>query len=161
MGARWPVEFRNHMAGEACPMCGNDFDAADIGWGLLVRKGAVSNAYLWRSGIIRGYVVAVFTARHVAEPTQMTPQEADAFWRETLEAGRAVERFYHPLKLNCQLLGNSIPHAHFHILPRRGDDEDPAAGEPVPFAVLDPPLRQDESILQDDARGLRALLGGD
>ncbi|MCX4831861.1 HIT family protein [Streptomyces sp. NBC_01016] len=159
MGARWPEKFRQHMAGEDCPMCGNDFDATDIGWGLLVRKGTVSNAYLWRSGIIRGYLVVVFTTRHAAEPTEMTPEEAAAFWRETLEAGRAVERLYRPLKLNYQLLGNSIPHAHFHIVPRRGEDDDPAAGEPLPFAVLDPPLRQDESTLQADARELRALLG--
>ncbi|MEU7082143.1 MULTISPECIES: hypothetical protein [Streptomyces] len=39
-------------------MCTNDFTADDIGWGLLVRRGEVSNAYLWRSGQVRGTRIA-------------------------------------------------------------------------------------------------------
>ena len=83
--AAWPENFAEHKAGADCPMCGNDFTAEDIGWGLLVSKGRFSNASLWRSGQVRGYLVVIFTVRHVAEPTEMSPEEATGFrgrwWR--------------------------------------------------------------------------------
>ncbi|MER5402854.1 histidine triad (HIT) protein [Streptomyces sp. NPDC002599] len=48
----WPEDFTDHRYGTDCPMCANDFAADDIGWGLLVRRGEVSNACLWRSGAV-------------------------------------------------------------------------------------------------------------
>ncbi|MBV9023608.1 MAG: HIT domain-containing protein [Streptomycetaceae bacterium] len=139
-------------------MCTNDFTADDIGWGLLVNKGRFTNAYLWRSGQVRGYLVVIFTVRHVAEPTEMSPKEAAGFWREAVAAGRAVERLFRPVKVNYQLLGNAVPHAHFHLTPRYDAENDPAPGGPLPFAVLDHG-RQDEDQLRTDAAALRGLLG--
>ncbi|GAA3368469.1 hypothetical protein GCM10020367_06940 [Streptomyces sannanensis] len=117
-------------------MCGNDYSADDIGWGILLSRGEVSNAYLWRSGQARGYCVVIYTGRHVAEPTELTEAEATAFWLHTLALGRAIEQHYRPLKMNYQLLGDAIPHAHTHVVPRYQDD--PAAGGPLPFTLLDP-----------------------
>lgn len=51
-------------------MCGNDWTADDIGWGILLHRGEVSQSYLWRSGQVRGYSITIVTARHVAEPTE-------------------------------------------------------------------------------------------
>ena len=155
--AAWPENFAEHKAGVGCPMCGNDFTTEDIGWGLLVSKGRFSNAYLWRSGQVRGYLVAIFTVRHVAEPTEMSPEEAAGFWREAVAAGRAVEQLLRPVKMNYQLLGNAVPHAHFHITPRYAATGDPAPGGPLPFAALDYG-RQDEGRLRADAIALRDLL---
>lgn len=138
-------------------MCSNDWTADDIGWGLLLHRGTVSQSYLWRSGQIRGYSITILTARHVAEPTELTGEEADAFWRDTLILGRALERHYQPLKMNYLLLGNAIPHAHNHVIPRREAGCDPAPGGPLPFDVLDSG-RQDEAQLQADARDLRRML---
>nr|WP_181411621.1 HIT domain-containing protein [Streptomyces sp. FR1] len=138
-------------------MCANDFAADDIGWGLLVRRGVVSNAYLWRSGQVRGYAVVIYTGRHVAEPTELDEGEAASFWRDVLALARAVEAFYEPLKMNYLLLGNQIPHAHWHCVPRREAGTDPAPGGPLPFEVLDLG-RQDEQQVQADARALRQLL---
>jgi diadenosine tetraphosphate (Ap4A) HIT family hydrolase len=138
-------------------MCQNDFDADDIGWGLLVRRGEVSNAYLWRSGQVRGYSVVIYTGEHVAEPTELDEQAAAAFWRDVLALGRGLEALYQPLKMNYLLLGNQIPHAHWHCVPRREAGTDPAPGGPLPFDVLDLG-RQNEEQLQSDARALRQLL---
>lgn len=156
-GSVWPADFTAHRIGADCPMCQNDFDAGDIGWGLLVRRGEVSNAYLWRSGQVRGYAVVIYTGRHVAEPTELDEGEAAAFWRDVLVLGRAVEALYEPLKMNYLLLGNQIPHAHWHCVPRREAEADPAPGGPLPFEVLDLG-RQDEEQLQADGRALRLLL---
>jgi diadenosine tetraphosphate (Ap4A) HIT family hydrolase len=152
----WPERFLDHKAGIDCPMCGNDFTADDIGWGLLLARGEVSNAYLWRSGT-PGYCVNIYTGRHVAEPTELNPDEAAAFWRDTLALGRALEHHYQPIKTNYLLLGNAIPHAHFHVIPRFEAGVDAAPGGPVPFAILDHG-RQDEQELQQNAAALRHLL---
>jgi diadenosine tetraphosphate (Ap4A) HIT family hydrolase len=156
-GGAWPAEFTTHRAGTGCPMCQNDFDAEDIGWGLLVRRGEVSNAYLWRSGQVRGYSVVIYTGRHVAEPTELNERDAAAFWRDVLALGRALEALYQPLKMNYLLLGNQIPHAHWHCVPRREAGIDPAPGGPLPFDMLDLG-RQNEEQLQADTRALRQLL---
>ncbi|WP_329020614.1 HIT family protein [Streptomyces sp. NBC_01601] len=153
----WPVKFTAHREGNGCPMCGNDFAADDIGWGLLVRRGEVSNAYLWRSGRVRGYSVVIYTGRHVAEPTELGEEDAAAFWRDVLVLGRGLEAFYEPLKMNYLLLGNQIPHAHWHCVPRREVGADPAPGGPLPFDALDLG-RQNEEQVQADARELRQLL---
>ncbi|MFD4943579.1 HIT family protein [Streptomyces sp. NPDC058409] len=119
----------------------------------------MSQSYLWRSGQIRGYAIVIFTARHIAEPTELSDEEAAAFWRDTLNLGRALEQHYQPVKMNYLLLGNVIPHAHWHLVPRREATQDPAPGGPVPFALLDHG-RQDEALLQSDATALRRMLEG-
>jgi diadenosine tetraphosphate (Ap4A) HIT family hydrolase len=124
-------------------------------WGVRVFAGDVSDAYLQRAAIQRGYTVVVWRGRHVAEPTELSADEAAAFWHELLEVGRALERHFEPVKLNYELLGNSLPHLHAHVLPRYADD--PRPGWPFPFPDEDPePWPADE--LGRDAAGLRALL---
>jgi diadenosine tetraphosphate (Ap4A) HIT family hydrolase len=156
-GGAWPADFTTHRAGTGCPMCKNDFAAEDIGWGLLVRRGEVSNAYLWRSGQVRGYSVVIYTGGHVAEPTELDKRDAAAFWGDVLALGRALEALHQPLKMNYLLLGNQIPHAHWHCDPRREAGFDPAPGGPLPFDMLDLG-RQNEEQLRADARALRQLL---
>lgn len=155
----WPEQFLEHRAGRDCPMCGNDWYADHIGWGILPHRGKVSQSCLWRSGQVRGYIVVVFTARHVAEPTELSDEEAASFWRDALTLGRALEQHYALVKLNHLLLGNAIPHAYWHLVPRREAAQDPAPGGPVPFTLLDHG-RQDEALLQRDAAALRRILAG-
>ncbi|WP_433177330.1 phosphotransferase [Actinoallomurus sp. CA-150999] len=153
----WLERFDDHRAGIDCLMCAVDYTAEDIGWGVLLRAGEVSNAYLWRSGDVRGYCVVIFTARHAAVPTELTDAEAAAFWHDALTLGRAIERHYQPLKVNYLLFGNTVPHSHWHVAPRWEAGTDPAPGGPLPLTFLDP-CRQNEQQLQQDAADLRLLL---
>ncbi|MEU3607979.1 methyltransferase domain-containing protein [Streptomyces sp. NPDC035033] len=153
----WPEDFPSRIAGDECPMCRNDYASDDIGWGILLRRGEVANAYLWRPGHVRGYCVLIHRGPpHVTEPTDLPEADAAAYWRDTLALGRALTAFYEPLKLNYSTLGNAVPHLHSHVLPRYREG-DPAPGGPMPWRFLNQG-RQDEQRLQADAAALRVLL---
>jgi len=126
-------------------------------FGIRILAGEVSDAYLQRPGIQRGYTVVIWRGPHVAEPTELSQDEAAAYWREVLAVGRALERHLEPVKVNYELLGNSLPHLHTHVLPRYADD--PRPGWPFPFPEEDPPPHPEEE-LRADADALRALFRG-
>ena len=63
----------------------------------------------------RGYTVVVWRGRHVAEPTELSRDEATQYWLEVLEVGQRIERHLEPVKLNYETLGNSMPHLHTHV----------------------------------------------
>jgi diadenosine tetraphosphate (Ap4A) HIT family hydrolase len=124
-------------------------------WGARVFAGEVSDAYLQRAAIQRGYTVVIWRGRHVAEPTELEAEEAAAYWLELLRVGSALERHLEPVKLNYDVLGNSLPHLHTHVIPRYADD--PKPGWPFPFPEEEPPPVQEASF-RADVEALRALL---
>ena len=46
---------------------------------------------------------------------------------------RAIEEAFRPRKMNYELLGNQVPHLHWHLFPRYGHDAD--ALKPVWLAL--------------------------
>src|SRR5205085_2644194 len=124
-------------------------------FGIRVFAGEVSDAYLQRDDRQRGYTVASWRGRHVAEPTELTADEAARYWLEVLLVGRAIETAFDPVKLNYETLGNALPHLHTHVMPRYADD--PRPGFPFPHPENRPPP-QAEPELRRDAEALRALL---
>jgi diadenosine tetraphosphate (Ap4A) HIT family hydrolase len=125
--------------------------------GVRIFAGATADAYLTRAAIQRGYTVVKWRGRHVAEPTELTADEASAYWAEVITVARALETHLHPVKTNYNVLGNSVPHLHTHIVPRYADD--PRPGWPFPFPETDPPPFG-ETIFRADVEALRRLLSG-
>jgi diadenosine tetraphosphate (Ap4A) HIT family hydrolase len=150
----WPPSFYELRRGEGCPMCAQGRPEEDD-YGARIFAGDVSDAYLQKAGIQRGYTVSIWRGRHVAEPTELSEQQASAYWLEVLRVGRALEAHLRPVKLNYDLLGNSLPHLHTHVIPRYADD--PKPGWPFPFPDEEPPP-QDEAEFRADVEALRALL---
>ncbi len=122
-------------------------------YGARFFAGEVSDAYLQRRNIQRGYSVIIWRGRHVAEPTDLSEDEAAQYWREVLEAGRRIEQRLQPVKLNYNILGNELPHLHTHVVPRYADD--PKPGWPFPFPD-DDPGRLDDDAFRRDLEALRA-----
>ena len=150
----WPASFYAMRTGQGCPMC-EQGRPDETPYGTRIRAGGVADAYLQRADIQRGYTVVVWRGRHVAEPTELEPEEAAAYWLEVVEVARALERHLDPVKTNYNVLGNSLPHLHTHIVPRYADD--PRPGWPFPFPEGDvPPI--DEPAFRADVDALRELL---
>ena len=124
--------------------------------GIRFFAGAVSDAYLQRANIQRGYTIVAWRGRHVAEPTELSPAEASAYWLEVIRVASALETYLRSVKTNYNVLGNSLPHLHTHIIPRYSDD--PRPGWPFPFPDGEPePI--DEQVMTADVEALRALCG--
>jgi diadenosine tetraphosphate (Ap4A) HIT family hydrolase len=151
---QWPATFYACKQGKGCPICAEGRpDSTDAG--VRFFAGEVCDAYLVRSDIQRGLTIAIWRGRHVAEPTELSQAEAAAYGREVLRVGRALEHVLAPVKLNYDLLGNSVPHLHTHIVPRYADD--PRPGWPFPFPETDPPPMSQER-LSADVEALRTQL---
>jgi diadenosine tetraphosphate (Ap4A) HIT family hydrolase len=141
--------------GEGCPMCAQG-RPQETEHGLRFHAGEVCDAYLQKRDVQRGYSVVVWRGRHVAEPTELTDDEAVRWTLELLAVGRALEAHFAPVKLNYDTLGNSLPHLHTHVVPRYADD--PRPGWPFPFPD-EPHGQRDAGELRADAAALRRLLG--
>ena len=148
----WPPEVFELKRGEGCPMC-EQGRPEETEYGARIFAGEVSDAYLQRENLQRGYTVVIWRGRHVAEPTELAPEEAAQYWRELLEVGRRIERSLQPVKLNYDILGNSLPHLHTHVMPRYADD--PKPGWPFPHPPGDRGV-QDEESFRADLEALRA-----
>jgi diadenosine tetraphosphate (Ap4A) HIT family hydrolase len=152
----WPDSFYALKRGEGCPMC-EQGRPEETEYGARIYAGEFSDAYLQRDDVQRGYTVVVWRGRHVAEPTELTDAEASAYWLEVLRVGKALEAVFEPVKLNYDLLGNSLPHLHTHVVPRYADD--PRPGWPFPFPEEKRPRIEEESFRRD-VEALRSRLDG-
>ena len=150
----WQDDWAARVAGTGCPLCGV-IGVPDSGWARRFCTGEFADAYLPKTGSVPGYTVVVWNGRHVAEPTQLSPAEAAGFWADVLRAGAAVEQVVEHAKMNYQLLGNSVPHLHAHIVPR--PLLDPAPHRPLRWSYLDEG-RQDEDVVAGYASRLAAVL---
>ena len=153
----WATDWDARRDGTACPMC-DDAGQDDRADGVRVFEGRWSDAYLGRFPLREGYCYVIWKGRHVAEPTELSADEAAGFWSEVAQVAEALERRYQPRKMNWMSLGNGVPHLHVHLVPRPVDD--PRAGGPIEDEAWeharDRLLADDELHRQADA--LRQLL---
>ena len=124
MKRTWPEDWESRKRGVRCPFC------ADL-TGQSFHSGRVSEALLERYAIANGHVAVVFRRRHVANFTDLAPEELTEYWADIQDVGRTVERVFKPCHVNYLLLGNIVPHLHVHIVPRYLDDSAPE--QPLPW----------------------------
>jgi diadenosine tetraphosphate (Ap4A) HIT family hydrolase len=70
---------------------------------------------------IFGYV-CVISKRHAVEPFHLSDAEQMQFFREAMAVSQALSHYVHPVKMNYEIHGNTLPHLHMHLLPRQPDD---------------------------------------
>src|SRR5260370_16942393 len=97
--------------GEGCPMC-EQGRPDETRFGVRIFTGRTADGYLTRAAIQRGYVVVIWRGRHVAEPTELTPEDAAAYWSEVLEVARAIKTQLHPLTTPSNPPRNAVPPSH-------------------------------------------------
>ena len=88
----------------------------------------LSKIYLHDDQFFPGWTVVVFQ-RHTTELFQLAPTERFQLIEEVSRVAKTLVEVYRAKKINYALLGNQLPHIHWHVIPRLADD--PAPLEPV------------------------------
>jgi diadenosine tetraphosphate (Ap4A) HIT family hydrolase len=82
---------------------------------------SVSTAALFPDQSFRGRCL-VTLREHYTELFQLTPAMRIALLEDVTRIAEAVFRALNPIKMNYELLGNLVPHMHWHIIPRFRED---------------------------------------
>jgi diadenosine tetraphosphate (Ap4A) HIT family hydrolase len=93
-----------------------------------IADGAISSAYLFDDQFFPGWTVLVLK-RHVTELFHLSTEERHRVIDDVSAVAEALMAVFHPVKMNYELLGNQLPHMHWHVIPRLADD--PAPRDPV------------------------------
>jgi diadenosine tetraphosphate (Ap4A) HIT family hydrolase len=136
-------------------MC-SSLGRGDNAFTVAVATRPFSEVRLERRSRLPGYCVVVWRFGHVAEPTELTGEQAAGYFADVVATGRAIEAAFEPVKVNYLLLGNHVPHLHTHVLPRYLDD--PAPGDPIEWRAIAAERPIDEAVLRQQAARLRAAL---
>ncbi|MFO0926600.1 MAG: HIT family protein [Gemmataceae bacterium] len=120
------------MNGDACPFCVKlaalpTTASADVVWSF-----PHSVAFFGPWQFYSGYCVLV-ARTHARELSELSDDVRRGYLDEMCLLARAIERVCRPHKLNYELLGNQVPHLHWHLFPRYADD--PARLAPVWLAL--------------------------
>jgi diadenosine tetraphosphate (Ap4A) HIT family hydrolase len=124
----------------ACPLCDRLARPAadDIVW-----QTPRAVAFLGPWQFYQGYCVLV-ARRHVAELHHQPDDERHGYFDDLCHLSRAIEAAFRPRKLNCESLGNQVPHLHWHLFPRYESDANrlQAVWLDIARAESDPSFRQ-------------------
>lgn len=74
-----------------------------------------------RDQFFQGYCF-VFAKDHVTELFHLDFQTRSGLIEEVNSVAAALFRSFNPTKINYELLGNMVPHMHWHIVPRFATD---------------------------------------
>jgi diadenosine tetraphosphate (Ap4A) HIT family hydrolase len=102
----------------ACVMCskyggrGGELHIADLD---------LSRVFLHEDQFFPGYVLLVLR-RHVTELYDLPAAERATLIEEVSRVAQALARVFRPVKMNYELLGNLVPHIHWHLVPRLATD---------------------------------------
>lgn len=134
-----------------CPACAGTWPAA----GARIADCGSSVAYLHDDQFFPGWTVLVLKA-HVTELFTLAAPARHALVDEVSRVAGALRDAFDPVKVNYALLGNQIPHIHWHLVPRL--DSDPAPLAPV-WSVAHEAVTLAAPAREERIARIRAALG--
>lgn len=139
------------LTASTCKACSGQWPRADH----FIADLGLSMAYLHDDQFFSGWTVVVFK-RHATELFHLAPTERIQLMEEVNRTAKTLAEVFGARKINYELLGNQLPHIHWHLIPRLPDD--PAPLEPV-WRVQHDPIRPPASEVQDRIERIRTGLG--
>lgn len=97
----------------SCSMCTKWEDEP----GLQIAELEQCRVMLNRDQFFPGYCF-VFTKEHVTELFHLDPEVRNSVMAEVSRVAEALYTAFAPAKINYELLGNMVPHMHWHLVPR-------------------------------------------
>ena len=107
-----------HKLNEDCWMCQSLHEPAH----LVFFESPTSIGKLNPDQFFRGYSF-VTLKWHMEELYHLTDKERKSFLEDMSTVARALSDAFKPDKMNYELLGNGMPHLHWHLIPRFKTDQ--------------------------------------
>lgn len=139
------------MTEPGCVMCGKHAAPSP----LLIAELETARAYLHEDQFFPGYVLLVLR-RHATELYELAARERAAHLEEVSRVAQALARAFRPVKMNYELLGNQVPHIHWHLVPRLATDPD--LRQPI-WRVDHEPVTLDPDAARERVETIRRALG--
>jgi len=124
-----------------CPMCRRWDDDSDLQVAELEHSFVVLN----RDQYFPGYTL-LFTRQHVTELFHLDRAVRSGLMEDVSRVAAALFALFRPDKINYELLGNMVPHIHWHLVPRHAREPlwpRPIWSEPHSELLLSPEEYQD------------------
>ncbi|CAG0989841.1 ATP adenylyltransferase [Geobacteraceae bacterium] len=100
-----------------CPMCTKWHDEPALRIAELDHTLVMLN----RDQFFPGYTF-VFTKEHITELFHLDRTVRQGIMEEVTAVAAALNTLFRPAKMNYELIGNIVPHMHWHLVPRFATD---------------------------------------
>ncbi|MDE6369920.1 MAG: HIT family protein [Duncaniella sp.] len=84
---------------------------------------SVSRAFLFKEQTYRGRCLVAYNG-HVNDLNELSDEERNAFMADVVRVTRAMDRVFHPEKINYGAYSDKLSHLHFHLAPKYVDGPD-------------------------------------
>ena len=101
-------------------------DNKDVLW---IADLSISTLLLFRDQRFRGYSILSFAPWDATSLEALSDEEFHSYLTDLRIASAAIRKALNPDHMNYELLGNTNPHLHWHIVPRYRSD--PRWGQPI------------------------------
>ena len=78
---------------------------------------SVSRLFLFKEQTYRGRCLVAYKA-HVNDLFELRDEERNAFMADVTHATRAMDKVFHPAKINYGAYSDKLSHLHFHLAPK-------------------------------------------
>ena len=128
------------MTGVTCKAYAGEWPSKDH-W---IADFGITKAYLFDDQFFPGWTVLVLE-RHATELFDLTKDERSRLIEEVSEVALALTMAFEPVKINYELLGNQLPHIHWHVIPR-------LTGDPAPREAVWTVTHEPKQLTRDELR---------
>lgn len=140
------------MTSPACKACVGTWPSPDH----YIADCGLSRAYLHDDQFFPGWTVLVLK-RHATELFDLSRADRSSLIEEVSAVAGLLAGEWRAVKINYELLGNQLPHIHWHVIPRL--PQDPAPLEPV-WRITHEPVRLTPESLSSMVERLRKVWPG-
>ncbi|MGE0474062.1 MAG: HIT family protein [Nitrospirales bacterium] len=134
-----------------CKICSKDWPFSDH----FICEMGLTKAYLFEDQFFPGWTILVLKD-HRTELFELTQEARGRLMEEVSRMGKALSQIFKARKINSELLGNQVPHIHWHVIPRLMADPDRL--KPV-WCIDHAPIKLSPIYLDERLGLLRSALG--
>jgi len=138
------------MSDTPCNICDGLWPPADH----FIEELPLTRISLFDDQFFPGWMVMTLK-HHATELFELSPDMRRTLMEEVSRAAHALSLVFRARKVNYELLGNQVPHMHWHVIPRL--PHDPAPLQPV-WCVPHDPVRLSGQELAERTQLIRRSL---